>query len=541
MKKYLSLVLLVALVFSNFTYIPATASAAVTGTVVLSGSTSVNPLIQALAEAFMAKNSGIKIVEQNITGSGAGIADAKDANSTVDFGMSSRDITSTESEVLNKIQICLDGLAVVVNKNNPIDEISPEQLYKIYTKDTAALNWNQVTASYTTSVKIAPFGREAGSGTRSCFEDFFKVDYGKALPSGYDVALDGSLASTGVMQTSVQNNSGAIGYMSLGDMDDTKVKALKIDGVEPSKYSVADGTYAIKRPFLLVYNKTKVITPAAQAFLDFIASADGQAIIDKMGFVKNNLVRVKATDITIRSTSIDIKPGSTYSLTPSVLPADTTNQTLTFTSSDTDVASVSSAGMITGVSEGSATITVTTNDGSNIKRSCKVTVTNPVTGVKLDKTNATLYVGKTLTLKATIKPSNATNKDVTWKSSNTAVATVSSTGIVTGKKAGNVTITATTKDGEKIAKCSVKVIVPVKSVKLNKTKYTMKKDTFYQMTETVAPTNASMKNCEWTSSNPDVAVVLQTGLVVAIKPGTVKITVKTADGGKVATCSITVQ
>lgn len=374
MKKFISLVLLVALVSSSFAYVPNTASAAVTGNVVFSGSTSVNPLIQALAEAFQEKNPGIKIVEQNVTGSGAGIKDATDSKSTVDFGMSSRNLTSAELTELNKIQICLDGLAIVTNKKNPINEISPAQLYKIYTRDASALNWNQITGSFTTSVKIAPFGREAGSGTRSCFEDFFKADYGTALTSGYDVNLDGSLASTGVMQTSVQNNSGAIGYMSLGDMDETKVKALKIEGVEPSKYSVADGTYAIKRPFLLVYNKAKTITPAAQAFLDFIASADGQKVIDKMGFVRNNLVRVKATGITLRSTNINITPGFRYSLIAAVTPEDTDNQTLTYTSSNTAVAKVSSTGIVTGVKKGSAIITVKTNDGTKISKTCKVTV-----------------------------------------------------------------------------------------------------------------------------------------------------------------------
>lgn len=377
MRKLLSLVLLTALTFSSITTKPMTASAAeskVTGTVVLSGSTSVNPLIQALAEAFMEKNPGVKVVEQNVTGSGAGISDAKKLDSGVDFGMSSRELTTDEDKVLNKTQICLDGLAIVVNKTNPIDQITPEKLYMIFTRDTSTMNWNQIAGSYTTSVKIAPFGRESGSGTRSCFEDFFKADYGKALKSGYDVNLDGSLASTGVMQTSVQNNSGAIGYMSLGDMDETKVKALKINEVEASKFSVADGTYDIKRPFLLVHNKNKTITPAAQAFLDFIASEDGQKIIDKMGFVKNNLVRVKATDISLRATTVTIKVGKKYSLTPSVLPEDTTNSILIFKSLNPQVATVSSTGMIKGLKEGKANIFVTTTDGSNIKKICKVTV-----------------------------------------------------------------------------------------------------------------------------------------------------------------------
>lgn len=458
MKKFISLVLTLALVLTAFNYTPAAASAAeITGTVTFSGSTSVNPLIQALAEAFMAQNKGIKIVEQNVTGSGAGITDAKDAKSTVDFGMSSRNLTTAEEAVLNKIQICMDGLALVVNKKNPINELSPSQLYKIFSDDESAQTWDQFSESFTTSVKIAPFGREAGSGTRSCFEDFFKVDYGKALPSGYDVKLDGSLASTGVMQTSIQNNSGAIGYMSLGDMDKTKVKPLMINGVTPSKYTVADGTYDIKRPFLLVYNKSKSITPAAQAFLDFIAGADGQKIIDTMGFVKNNLVKVKATGLTLSSATINVKPGSTVSLKATVAPADTSNKALSYSSSNSAIATVSSSGVVKGVKPGVVTITVRTKDGSDVSKSCKVTVGYSVTGVKLSKSTAELSVGKTLTLKAAISPSNASDKKVSWKSSDSSVATVSAKGVVTAKKAGTAEITVTTNNGTKTAVCKITV------------------------------------------------------------------------------------
>lgn len=372
-KKILALLLLLAVTFTSFNYVPKSSSASeVTGTVVLSGSTSVNPLIQALAESFMKKYPGVKVIEQNVTGSGAGIKDAKDGK--VDFGMSSRSLTSDEESSLEKYQVCMDGLAIVVNKKNPLNQITPEQLYNIYSRDASATNWNQIKGSYTKSSKIAAFGREAGSGTRSCFEDFFKADYGKGLPSGYDLKLDGSLSSTGVMQTSVQKNAGAIGYMSLGDMDESKVKALKVNGVEPSKYSVADGTYDIKRPFLLAYNKSKKLTPAAQAFLNYISSAEGQSIIDKMGFVKNNLVRIKATSISTKSTSVTMKPGAKFNLNPSVKPKDTTNSKLTITSSNTKVATVSSTGVITAVKEGTATITIKTTDGSNIKKTCKVTV-----------------------------------------------------------------------------------------------------------------------------------------------------------------------
>lgn len=459
MKKFLSIVLLIALVATGFTNVSTPASAAaLNGKVVFSGSTSVNPLLQALGEAFMKKNPGVKIVEQNVTGSGSGISDAKNLNSGVDFGMSSRKLTSDEANELDKFQICLDGLAVVVNKSNPIKGISSAGLYKIYTKSSSATNWNQIKGSYSSSVKVAPFGREAGSGTRSCFEDFFKADYGVVLPSGYDAALDGSLASTGVMQTTVQKNKGAIGYMSFGDMDESKVKALMVDGIEPSKYTVADGSYPIKRPFLLVYNKKKTLSPEAKAFVEFVKSSDGQSIISKMGFVKNDLVRVKAQKISLNKTSITLKPGATAGLSATVTPSNTTDKAVTFTTSNKKVATVNNYGLVKAVGVGTAVITVKTKDGSNVVRKCTVKVINPVSSVKLNKSSASVKVGKTLTLKATVNPSKATDKSVTWKSTNTKIATVTSKGVVKGKKAGTVTITAITKEGAKKATCKVKVV-----------------------------------------------------------------------------------
>ncbi len=166
-----------------------------------------------------------------------------------------------------------------------------------------------------------------------------------------------------------------------------------------------------------------------------------------------------------------------------------------------------------------------------------------VTGVTLSKTAATLTDGDTLTLTATIAPSNATNKNVTWSSSNTSVATVSTNGVVTAKAAGTATITVKTSDGSKTATCTVTVkakTVSVTGVTLSKTAATLIEGDTLTLTATIAPSNATNKNVTWTSSNTSVATVNTSGVVTAKAAGTATITVKSADGGKIATCAVTV-
>ena len=167
--------------------------------------------------------------------------------------------------------------------------------------------------------------------------------------------------------------------------------------------------------------------------------------------------------------------------------------------------------------------------------------TIPVTGITLNKTNINLNVGESATLTATITPDNATNKSVSWKSSNTAVATVDSTGKVTAVTAGSATITVTTADGSKTATCAVTVKVPVSSVTLSKTSATLNVGSTTTLTATVAPSNATNKSISWKSSNTAVATVDSTGKVTAVTAGSATITVTTADGSKTATCAVTVK
>ena len=198
---------------------------------------------------------------------------------------------------------------------------------------------------------------------------------------------------------------------------------------------------------------------------------------------------------------------------------------------------------------GDLTRTITVPSGKNLEsgKIAMLTVdmkpTVPVTGVTVSPTTLTLEVGKTSTLTATVTPSNATDKTVTWKSSNTSVATVSSAGVVTGVAAGTATITATTQDGGKTATCAVTVkaaTIPVTGVTVSPTTLTLEKGKTKTLTATVTPSNATNQTVTWSSSNTSVATVSSAGVVTAKAVGNATITVTTQDGGKTATCAVTV-
>lgn len=250
---------------------------------------------------------------------------------------------------------------------------------------------------------------------------------------------------------------------------------------------------------------------------------------------------IAVTGVTINLNSLTVYTGKTQQLTAAVFPSNATNQKLTWTSSNTNVATVKN-GLVSGIKSGTAVITVTSTNGK--KATCKITVSpNPVkvTKIKLNKKSASIMKGKTLTLKATISPANATNKNVTWKSSNKKVATVKN-GVVTAVAKGTATITVTTKDGGKTATCKITVKNPiaVKSVKLNKSKASLEKGKTLALKATIAPSNAANKNVTWKSSNKSVATVDKSGVVKAVKKGTATIKVTTSDGSKTASCKITV-
>ena len=268
------------------------------------------------------------------------------------------------------------------------------------------------------------------------------------------------------------------------------------------------------------------------------------AAADKAGAKATCKVTVKnvaVKSVKLSKTSATVNVGASTTLKATVSPTNATIKTVTWKSSNTKVATVSTAGKVTGKAAGTATITVTTKSGAK-KATCKVTVKNvATTGVSLNKTATTINVGKTETLKATVSPTNATVKTVTWASSNANVATVSSTGVVTAKAAGTATITVTTTNGAKKASCTVTVpnpVVDVTSVTLDKTAASLRETETVDLAATVLPANATNKNVTWATSNAAVATV-NAGKVTAVAEGTATITVS-SNNGKTAVCTVTV-
>ena len=238
--------------------------------------------------------------------------------------------------------------------------------------------------------------------------------------------------------------------------------------------------------------------------------------------------------VTMSKTSATINKGKTLTLKATVTPADAENKAVTWSSSNTKVATVVN-GKITAKGVGTATITAKTKNGKTA--TCKITVIIPATKVTLSKTSVTLGKGETLTVKATVTPTNATNKKVTWSTSNKKVATVAN-GKITAKGVGTATITAKTSNG-KTAKIKVTVKNAPSKVTLNKTSLTLGVKESFTLTKTL-PKNTASNKITYTSSKPSVATVSEKGVITAKKAGTAKITVKTFNGKKY-TCTVTVK
>ena len=249
---------------------------------------------------------------------------------------------------------------------------------------------------------------------------------------------------------------------------------------------------------------------------------------------------ILVSSITLSSSTASVNVGSTVTLTATATPTNAADKTVSWSSSNTGVATVSSTGVVTGVASGMATITATANDGSGVTASCTVTVSNvAVTGVTLNKTTLSLVNGNSETLTATVAPANATDKTVSWSSSNTSVATVSD-GTVTAKGVGTTTITATA--GGKSATCTVTVTpILVSSITLSSSTASVNVGSTVTLTATATPTNAADKTVSWSSSNTGVATVSSSGVVTGVASGTATITATANDGsGVTATCSVTV-
>ena len=265
MKKFISMILTAVLALSLV------ACGSEKQQVATDGSTSMSKVIGSLAEAFEAK-SGIE-VSYNGSGSGSGIKAVQ--SGTCDIGLSSRALKDEEKEAgLIGTILAYDGIAVIVNPENPVNDLDLETIAKIYTGEIT--NWSEIGGNDTEIVLI---GREAGSGTRSGFEEIVGVE---------DICqYRQELTSTGDVITAVAGNPGAIGYASIASVKDT-VKALRVGGVAPTEETVKDGSYTIQRPFVLVTVEGKALSDAAQKFFTYITSGEANDIIISAGVVPAN-------------------------------------------------------------------------------------------------------------------------------------------------------------------------------------------------------------------------------------------------------------
>ena len=248
------------------------APAKLSGTVSTDGSTSMEKVIGALGEAFMEAEPGVTFT-YNPTGSSAGIQAVQEGR--CDIGLSSRALKDEEKAAgLTETILAYDGIAMVVNPANKVENLTIAQIADIYTGKIT--NWSEVGGD---DSEIVLIGREAGSGTRSGFEEIVEV---KDL-----CKYRQELSSTGDVITTVAQNPGAIGYASLASVKDT-VKAVNVEGVTPSEQSVKDGTYAIQRPFVLATKEGAKLNDVAQAFFDYVTSPDANAVITAAGVVPAN-------------------------------------------------------------------------------------------------------------------------------------------------------------------------------------------------------------------------------------------------------------
>ena len=246
-------------------------AAALSGNVATGGSTSMKNVIAALTEGFAEVEPGVT-VSYDPTGSGAGITGATDK--TLDIGLSSRALKDDEKADVDGTTIALDGIAIIVNKDSKVEDLTVDQLKQMFTGEIT--NWSEVGGD---DGEIVLVGREAGSGTRDGFESI--VDVKDSCKYAQE------LTATGAVISAVEANPLAIGYASLSAVGDT-VKAVTVGGVECSEETVKDGSYEVQRPFVFVTNDAVTLSAQAQAFFDFATSADAADLIRTAGAVPVN-------------------------------------------------------------------------------------------------------------------------------------------------------------------------------------------------------------------------------------------------------------
>ncbi len=369
------------------------------------------------------------------------------------------------------------------------------------------------------------------------------------------------------------NENGLITAVKAGT---TKIKVSAKDGSDISAQidvtvTVPVGNIAVDSSDVnVMIGKTKsietTVTPenATDNRLSFESSNTSVATVDQNGVItavsegtanititakdgsgKSAVVSVRSTipvsSIGVEKSSVSLFVSKTMNISTTVSPINAWDKSLKYESSDTSVATVSSTGTITAVSKGNATITVSAKDGSGVSTEIAVTVTIPVSTIEVDSSSFSLMAGKTKSIVTTVSPEYATDKGLSFESSNTSVATVDQNGVITAVSAGTANITITAKDGSGVSKViSLNVLQPVTGISISPTSVSLTKGATKSISVNVSPENAYNKAFTVTSDDTDIATVSDDGTITAVNLGTTTVTFKTVDGEKTAVCSVSV-
>jgi len=366
----------------------------------------------------------------------------------------------------------------------------------------------------------------------SCFHDILTGSNGSyTAHSGYDsctglgsingIAFLNAITSP-VLVTSLTLNS------TIVSLAPTQTSQLSVS-VAPSNASNKTVTWLSSDPTIATVSNG-LVTAIAVGFATITVTTTDGSNVSTSARITIATASIPVTGVTLNQSAITLHPTNTVTLTASIIPSNATNKSVIWSSTSAN-ATVTSSGVVTAVIPGTATIKATTLYGGLIA-SCQVTITIPVSSVTISPSSFTLSSGASKVLTTTVLPSNAANKSVTWSSSNTAIATVNSSGVVTAGSAGSATITATTVDMGLISRSTVTVIIGVQSVSLNSSSISLLKGSTFQAVATILPYNAANKTVTWSSAISSVATVSSTGLITATGNGTGIITVFTQDGNK---------
>ncbi len=313
--------------------------------------------------------------------------------------------------------------------------------------------------------------------------------------------------------------------MTLEEGQETSLVAI----ISPSDADEKAVTWSTSSSRVVTVDQTGKVKAVREGTATITAKA-GAKIATCTVSVQKKVIQV--TSVSLNKTSLSLEKGQSETLIATVQPDDATDKTVNWSSSDATIASVDANGKVTALKSGQAVITAKAGEKS---ANCAVTVTTPVTGIYLNQSSLTLTKGQNVTLIASVQPSDATDSNVTWVSSNKNVATVDQNGNVVAKAGGSATITAAC--GGVSAECSITVVVPVTSITLNKTIISLSKGETFTLTAAVNPTDATDNTVMWGTTDASVASVSD-GIITAIKSGSATITARA--GGITATCSVSV-